>query len=755
MLSLLALAGAAHAQVTGRPSAPSEASLMIDSGLIVDVRFEGNEHLTNYELKQVIATQAPGTLAKFLNSIIPSLGTPPQYADRVVLDQDVENLEHFYRDNGFMEADVEYEQRFDSNDYRIYIEILNKNRVIAREARQKLPRVRDSIVFWISEGPEYTIGGVAFIGLEALPEEFQPELTERNTIKLGERWSATTANAEIARLQHILEENGYPFFKKDTIVAEVIKDTRKVRVLPYLNPGNRYRFGEIRIVYDTANRVKSTISERVVLGQLSLDSGAWYKESEVRKSEQFLNRLGVFESVRIKLDTSAVANIPQHLRDSMALPVIVQLRTRVLREVTPAVYVGYGGQLGFAAGGSANYVDRSVFGGAERFDADIFYQHWPRIQPRGSASLSLLFPFLFGVRNLPLNINTSYSDTRQYFPDLHDQFGKSDTSLEYRDQNIRLRLNSNIVIGDPLDRTSISPEIVGEYVNFYYKTKVDSLLNGKPIKISDQENLLKDTIKTNQQINFILATYGIWDQSDDPFNPSRGFILNGGLEGALPLLISLAPSDEFSSASYAKALFQGRAYDDLGTIGALIFASRVRFGYTHLFDPENPQRDPPLERRFFGGGSSSNRGWNVQQLLISNRPNRKTVEGGYNALEGSIEFRLAPWKYDVSSDDPETFLNPLRLAVFADAGNVWDNTSIFKLGINQVAFTAGAGLRYNFFLGTFRIDFGIKMYDPNPLWPVNGQVAARTDTKGVWIYQRSLFDNSDWWALHFGLNQAF
>jgi len=731
--------------------------MLIDSGLIVSVRFEGNHHLTNYELSQVVATRAARGFGKFVNSIIPSLGTPPQYADRVVLDQDVEALEFFYKENGFMEADVEHEQRFDSAGYKHYLEVLNQNRVTVRQNRKTLPRVNDTIVFWISEGPEYIISGVAFIGLESLPEEFQPELTERNQIKVGERFSAARVNEEIARLQGVLQENGYPFFKRDTVVIESIIETKKVRVLPYLNPGNRYRFGEIKIEWDTTSRVKSRVSERVIRGQLSIDSGAWYKESEVRESEQYLNRLNVFESVRIIMDTSGVAGIPQHLRDSMALPVVVKLRMRVLRELTPSVYAGYGGRVGFAAGGAISYVDRNIFGGAQRLDLDVFYQPFPPTQQRRSAGASLLIPYL-GWRNFPLTISSNYVLTEQYFRDRVEAEGYNEETLEYRDENVRLRLNSTIVIGEPVDRTNVSPEITAEYVNFYHKYKVDSTTaNGGKIEVADGEYLQKDTIRTNQQINTIVAGYGIWDQSDkdDPFNPSKGFILNGGMEFALPVLIGLAPSEEFSSASYGKGLVQGRFYDDLGTIGALIFASRIRFGYTKLFDPENPQRDPPLERRFFGGGSSSNRGWNAQQLLVSNIPNRRTFEGGYNMLEASLEFRLAPWRYDVSSDDPAAFLNPLRLAVFADAGNVWDHTSINKLGINQIAFTAGLGLRYNFFLGTFRVDWGLKMYDPNPYWTQNGELAAPTDSRGWWIFQRNLLNNSDWWSLHFGLNQAF
>lgn len=703
--------------------------MLIDSGLIVAVRFEGNEHLTDYELGQVITTRVSKGFSKFINSIIPSLGTPPQYADRVVLDQDVDNLEQFYRDNGFMEADVEYEQRFDSTDYRYYIEVLNKNRVTTRENRQTLPRVRDTIVFWISEGPEYKISGVAFIGLESLPEEFQPELTERNTIKIGERWSAATANAEVARLKHVLEENGYPFFKIDTIKVDVLPETKRVRVLPYLNPGNRYRFGDIRIVWDSTSREDSRVSDRVILGQLSMDSGAWYKESEVRESEQYLNRLNVFEQVKIYMDTSSVVNIPQHLRDSMALPMVVSLRMKVTQEATPGAYVGFGGELGFAAGLSLGYVNRNLFGGAQRFDFDAFWQGLPSIQPRKSLNASMLIPYM-GWRNLPLNISASYIDTKQFLEHAPD-------STNYVEVIYRLRLNSTIVIGDPINRSSLSPEITGEYV--------------------DKKDLNEQTKEYNvtQQVNLIFGAFGVWDRANDPINPSSGYIFNGGGEFAVPWLANFAPSEKFSSASYWKGVLQGRAYDDLGTIGALILATKLRAGYTRLFDPGDPRRDPPLNRRFYSGGSASNRGWNSQQLLISNIPLKNPNEGGYYLLEGTVEFRLAPWRFDVSSDDPATFLNPLRIALFADAGNVWDQTTFKQIGINQIAFTTGVGLRYDFFLGTLRVDFGIKTYDPNPEYKKFHPFAAPSDTKGLWIFKRNLFNNSEWWNVHFGLNQPF
>ena len=47
---------------------------------------------------------------------------------------------------------------------------------------------------------------------------------------------------------------------------------------------------------------------------------------------------------------------------------------------------------------------------------------------------------------------------------------------------------------------------------------------------------------------------------------------------------------------------------------------------------------------------------------------------------------------------------------FIDYGNVWSDITDFKP--KQIAVAAGVGLRYDTFFGPFRIDFGIRVYDP-------------------------------------------
>jgi outer membrane protein assembly factor BamA len=729
MLLLCAATVQSFAQTTRAPQGPStDPGELIDSGLIVATRFEGNENLSDLELGSIVTSKpakgGPFGIFKLIGKIIPSLGVQESYADRVVLDQDVVNIEQYYQHNGFMEADAEYDQRFHHDDVAKWMEVFNRNRIVTREHRQPLPEVRDTIVFWISEGPEYKISGVSFVGLESLPEEFQPELTERNTIRVGERWSRAVADAEVARLQGILTENGYPFFKRDTIIAEVLVESKQVRVIPYINPGNRYKFGSIRIQYDSS-REDSRVSDRVILGQMiDIDSGAWYKESLVREAEQYLYRLNTFEMVSIRLDTTEVAKIPQHMRDSMALPVVVRLRMRGTQEVTPGVYAGFGGDLDFSAGLTTGYINRNIFGGAQRFDLDLFWQPVPSRQQRYSAAATTTIPYM-GWRNFPLTIGASSTYTKQ----------KSEEGvIQFVDILHRLRFSSNVVLGGLDSRTSFQPEITAEYW--------------------DRQDEFDDI--RWKQLNAITALYGQLDRSDDFLNATRGFMLNGGVEVGLPWLHNFAPDKAgVRSASYAKELGQFRFYDDLGSIGALILASKFKAGFTQLFDPDDPLRDPPHERRFYAGGSSSNRGWNSQQLLVSDEVDATAIDGGMTSLEATVEFRLAPWRAAPSSEDPDNLLSPLRLVLFTDIGNVWDDD--VKIAMNQVAWTTGVGVRYNLpLIGPLRFDVGLKTYDPKPYRDEDPRrpSAIPSNAEGKWITERRIFKDTIW-GFHFGIGQAF
>jgi outer membrane protein assembly factor BamA len=86
------------------------------------------------------------------------------------------------------------------------------------------------------------------------------------------------------------------------------------------------------------------------------------------------------------------------------------------------------------------------------------------------------------------------------------------------------------------------------------------------------------------------------------------------------------------------------------------------------------------------------------------------------------------------------------LVFFVDAGNVWGKVEDLRLSRfpEQVALAGGIGYRYETFFGPFRIDFGLRLYDPK------GEPGRK------WFTQRRFW--KDVFApgvLHFGIGHAF
>jgi outer membrane protein insertion porin family len=82
--------------------------------------------------------------------------------------------------------------------------------------------------------------------------------------------------------------------------------------------------------------------------------------------------------------------------------------------------------------------------------------------------------------------------------------------------------------------------------------------------------------------------------------------------------------------------------------------------------------------------------------------------GGNFIFEGSIEMRVSHFRGYGQ-------LGLLKLenimgVYFLDFGNVWSD--IKDVRMRDMAIAAGIGLRYETFFGPFRIDYGIRLYDP-------------------------------------------
>jgi outer membrane protein assembly factor BamA len=443
------------------------------------------------------------------------------------------------------------------------------------------------------------------------------------------------------------------------------------------------------------------------------------------KSERNLYQLGTFDAARIGLDTSVWVGVPVDKRDGMALPVVVSLRMRSTADVAVGVSVS-SGSVGTAFGLKGAYNNRNAFSGGESVSLSGSYQVLPTSQKSWDITGSIGLPWV-GIKDLPFQIGVVASRFAQ-FDKVTDtmQMDVRSTSIPITTrytifQNESYRMN----IGGGLSFERISNEIR------------DSTL------IADFEEISKVP-----QLNLIASADIILDGTNDIFNPTKGTSYSVSGEWGLPL-----PAVNLPSASYLKSSFQIRNFLSLKENGS-VFASRIYAGHARLFDPGNPGRDVPQTRKYLGGGMTSFRGWPTRSLLVSNL-GTGTIIGGYTTIGGGFEFRFAPFQYDIELTTWQQLAAPIRMAFFADFGNVWDKETPILL--KNASISTGIGVRYNTPFGPLRIDWGFKFYDPYPEMVKADQHSFPSSTEGVWIYNRAitwknLFDLS---SIGFTIGNAF
>lgn len=122
----------------------------------------------------------------------------------------------------------------------------------------------------------------------------------------------------------------------------------------------------------------------------------------------------------------------------------------------------------------------------------------------------------------------------------------------------------------------------------------------------------------------------------------------------------------------------------------------------------------PFEKRYFGGGANGNRGWQARTLGPG------TFRGKGNQLV--YDLQAGDIRLDLNLEYRFKVVNFLELAAFTDAGNIWTiydymdqpgGAFKWKEFYKQIAWSYGVGVRFDFSILIFRIDFGVKLHDPS------------------------------------------
>ncbi len=233
------------------------------------IRFLGNHHATDDELRGAMGTQEGGWL-----SFLTSSGTYREDA----FDRDLLLITAYYYDHGYINVKLgRPEIELSADKEYLYITIP------------------------IDEGLPYSIGKIDFKGELLKPKADYFKLM---TVREGDVFNRTKLAADIQKLNDIYKDVGYAYVNIQPLTA-IDTAKRIVDVTFDVQKGNIVYFGKINIRGNTKTR------DKVIRRELRIFEGEMYNQSKIDRSKRLVQALGYFE--KVELSTKAQEGNPDKI----------------------------------------------------------------------------------------------------------------------------------------------------------------------------------------------------------------------------------------------------------------------------------------------------------------------------------------------------------------------------------------------------------------------------------------------------------
>ena len=244
-----------------KPRNRIEINIEVDEGESAEIKkinIIGNEIYTNEELVDGFEL-SEGSFFSFLSN-------DNQYS-REKLKGDIETLESFYRDRGYLKFSIESSQISLSRDKKSIF-----------------------ITFNLNEGKKYKITDVDVVGDIPFDEEIYLEIVE------GLK-DTTYSQAQITSIEefftNVLGNRGYAFAEV-TGNPEVNEETSEVKLIFSVQPGNKTY---TRKILFTGNDITQ---DHVLRREMRQFEGAWTSDNSIEAGKVRLERLGYFKEVNVE-----------------------------------------------------------------------------------------------------------------------------------------------------------------------------------------------------------------------------------------------------------------------------------------------------------------------------------------------------------------------------------------------------------------------------------------------------------------------
>lgn len=445
-------------------------------------------------------------------------------------------------------------------------------------------------------------------------------LRDKWTLPVGERFRQEDWEAAKRTLLRQVTQSRFPRAQLVDSSAVVDPDTRRAVLTVVLDSGPEVRFGALRIV--GLKRYPPT----VISNLNRIRPGDEYSEAALQAFQARLQDTGYFASVEVGTDMSGVLNAElgalqedgQVNPNDAAAPTTLPVLVRVNENKRKNAAVGLG--LSTNTGGRAQVSYDNLNVGGKRMKSNLVVE-----QRRQTGRVDFYRP------TSPEGLNDSLGG-----------------GIERTDVNGEVTSVASIAArrawGTPLLERSVALEVLTEQrtVDGFLATRSKSL----PLTYTVTKRAL-----------------------DNLITPTRGYVLNGQIGGALlPVL-----TDEPFVRAYARGVY----YRPVGTAGTLVL--RAEAGAVG----SKNKAGVPGTLLFRAGGDQSVRGYGYQQLGI--REGSAVVGARYLAT-GSVEYQH--W-----------FKPPWGAAVFVDAGNAADDLRDLKPKLGY-----GVGARWRSPVGPINLD---------------------------------------------------
>ena len=594
-----------------------------------------------------------------------------------------------------------------------------------------------NITYHVTAGEPYIIRRYR-VGFEH-EELKQIAQDQRRLISEGMQFDVDMLNQERQRIARAMRRNGCYYFDEDMIqfVADTTRLKKQVDVtvklsdyVTQLSPEEQaqvfrhYKISHVHFHIDyeigrapEGERMRASMKgdyeftwigdqllrENVLIRNCPIQPGDKYNEVRVERAYSNLNQLAPIKYVDISFDPISEDELDCH---------IVLSRSKLNSISVEAEGTYSAGDWGIAAG--VGYANRNLFKGAEEFTIDgrTSYE-WRQNGGRAieaKASTGLKFP-----NSLAIDLNYNYQTRPEEYT--RSIFG---AGLQYQLGQRSTRLQHQFRFAD---------------ISYVYLPWISDAFRDQFLQST---NILKYSYE-----NHFIVGWG-YSGSYSSFlsrQPYRSYTnVNYNIETAGNLMLGLAEAFRFPTDSEGK-------YTLFGTRFAQFAKADVSFTYNQIFNPSHRlvyhadlglavpyanSQAVPFEKRYFAGGANSVRGWTARSLGPGGyRGNGSMIDfnnqSGDIRLNLSVEYRAKVWSI-------------IELAAFVDAGNIW---TIFDYETQpngqfhwnefykQIALAYGVGVRLDFSIFVFRVDFGVKLYDPSRMYGELYGTQWRTISNGL------------------------